>query len=247
MQDGRPNVVVRIFSRVTQLSEATDPLFVAFGAICCIAFFGVFGVLYLYAGLRGPGMRTLFDLDGERTLPAAFSGGLPAAASVLAFTLAEYGGDAGIPRRFVTTFGFVLAFMALDEVLSLHERLELWTGIDWQILYMPVVAVAAIIWAGTLSWLWRLRSGGTPLLLGGAVLWLVSQVFEFVQWGGFRSDASGQRWAILPEELGEMFGSALFGLALLVALRQALRLRGTVRPAYRRAAGPHSPWDVAGG
>jgi hypothetical protein len=52
--------------------------------------------------------------------------------------------------------------------------------------------------------------------LGGAAAWFVSQAIEALQWDGNRLI---HEWTIVPEEILEMTGSLLWGLALLIALR----------------------------
>ena len=124
-----------------------------------------------------------------------------------------------------------LAFFSLDELLSFHERLESFTGIDWQKLYLPVGALGALIGLGVLLQVRRdLRVVATLLAAGAA--WFVAQVFEAIQWKG---DKLVVPWLIYPEELLEMTGSALFGVAMLMVLRSD-RLRRS-RPGDRVGAG----------
>ncbi len=73
--------------------------------------------------------------------------------------------------RWALAAGF--AFMALDESLRIHERIEEILRIDWQILYAPIAAIL-----GLAGWaiLMRLRVWFRPAaayLAGGAVLWLL--------------------------------------------------------------------------
>lgn len=75
-------------------------------------------------------------------------------------------------------FALVMGRMGLDEVLSFHERLEAALGVDWQILYIPVVALAAICWTLVLT---RLRPFGRLVLLVGAGAWFASQVLVLLQ------------------------------------------------------------------
>ena len=117
--------------------------------------------------------------------------------------------------------GWVLAvaglwgLLGVDEAYAIHERLERVTGIDWQVLYAPIA------FAGLLLFLALLRTTrGTPkqLLTAGALGWGPSQVLELVQnWGG--EPAALYDWYMVPEELLEMAGSALFVLAMLLILR----------------------------
>lgn len=83
-------------------------------------------------------------LDNEDTLPAAFSGALLLAAAVLAVLVASLV-SRGRFRSFWLGMGAVFAFMALDEVWTIHERLEGGTGADWQLFYVPVVVGAGVL------------------------------------------------------------------------------------------------------
>ena len=107
--------------------------------------------------------------------------------------------------------GALFAFMAIDEVVQIHERLEGATDANWQLVYLPVMAVAGGVWLLVLR---RLTGGPRLLFVAGAAAWVVAQLFEWVQRDGA---VLTHRWTILPEELLEMTGSALFALALLSA------------------------------
>src|SRR4051812_9459419 len=102
--------------------------------------------------------------------------------------------------------------MGVDETVGLHEALTDWTGVHWQILYVPIVAVAAIGWLGAM------RRGTTLELRAGLVLgaaaWVLAQMIEFVAWGP-GSSGSESTIGVFAEELGEMTGSALFLLGLM--------------------------------
>ena len=163
-----------------------------------------------------PAVRAgVFDLDGERTVPAAFSALLLFAAGAAAFAL---GRQLGRTRWFA--LAAFLTFMALDEGLAIHDRVEGSIYHDWQVVYLPVIA------AGAAAWLAVLRAlGGQPaarrIYVAGAVAWTASQLVEFVQWrdGPEAMDVVGYVALMTTEETLEMIGSALFGIALLCVLR----------------------------
>jgi hypothetical protein len=67
------------------------------------------------------------------------------------------------------------------------------------------------------------------LFMLGAGAWIVSQLID----AGLNEEMG---WTIVPEELFEMAGSALFGLALLVALRQLLAAQPEIQREPARAA-----------
>src|SRR3954451_463917 len=165
----------------------------------------------------------MFELDGEYTVPAAFSGALLFAAAYAAWRVNKLD-----PDRSWICLAILFAFMGVDEVAGLHEALTEWTGIHWQILYIPIVAIAAVDWLAALK---RARpiglAGGLVL---GAAAWVIAQLIELVSFGpgGMNSEST---IAIFAEELGEMTGSSLFLLGLLTEL-----VHCTGRGAQRAAA-----------
>jgi hypothetical protein len=172
-------------------------------AVALLAFIAFLGLLGGLQALEVP--LHAFSLTGEWNVPALFSGGLLWGAAALAFAN-------GSQTRVIGAF---LAFMGLDELAVIHESLESWTGVDWQILYLPVILVGAIAWARTMP---RLRPAPVIawLWVGGAGAWFVAQVFEKLENHG---NVLVHPWMTLPEETLEMAGSSLFGLALLLTLQ----------------------------
>jgi hypothetical protein len=111
----------------------------------------------------------------------------------------------------------VFAFLGLDEIAALHEAVQDRVNVWGQAVLAPVVVVGVYAWWVTLRQLRSEQPAGT-LFLAGAVAWIVSQGIDAAfneHWG----------WTIVPEELVEMAGSALFGLALLVALQPLVARR----------------------
>lgn len=159
-----------------------------------------------------------FDLDGEWTLPALFSGALLFAAGSLAFLA---GGRVGNARLPYVLFGGFLISMGLDEVCSIHERLEAATSTDWQILYAPVILLGGTVWILLVRTFDR-RAQPFWLMATGAWAWVVAQVLENVQWGG-GTGAPVDAYArlMLIEETLEMVGSACFVVALYTVLYQS--------------------------
>lgn len=153
-----------------------------------------------------------FDLDGEYNVPALWSSLLLLAAGGLAALVARR------PRwRVVAGLAVLFAFMGLDEAVAVHERLEALTGVDWEILYVPVVAVGAAAWfvvwrrARPVAW-------ARTALVAGSAVWLVAQLLEKVQWHG-DVKAAHYNLMMVPEELLEMTGSLLFLAAMVLVAR----------------------------
>lgn len=157
------------------------------------------------------GLPSFFDLDDEGTLPSLWSGGLLAAAAAGAWRARAVIGRAALG------LAVLLAFMAVDEVVGVHEALERAVGVDWQVLYLPIIA------AGGVGWLLVLRGLRTvPLAAAlwvlGAGAWFVAQLLELWEWDGTvkRTNYYPKMYA---EESLEMVGSALWVVALIVLLR----------------------------
>ena len=153
------------------------------------------------------------DLNAEQSLPVLVSVGLLVLAAAAAYTWSRQGG--GRPALLLTGF---LLFMAVEEGAFLHERIESRLDVDWQLLYLPVVALGGYLWLRTLAGL--PRPWPAALLVLGGTAWALSQVFEALQWEGERL---AHVWMLFPEEGLEMAGSLLFALAFIAALETAPR------------------------
>ncbi len=121
---------------------------------------------------------------------------------------------------FHTLAGF-FAFMALDEVLSFHESIERTTGIDWQVLYVPIFLIGAVAGIGALLVLRGLRVAQLTFLAGGAA-WFVAQALEEIQWGANDEPIAHYNLLMVPEELLEYLGSALWFVAFVLVIRHVL-------------------------
>lgn len=117
----------------------------------------------------------------------------------------------------------ILAWLALDEGSAIHEKLERWSGIDWELLYLPVMAIGALAWWGVFR---RYRSDPriAALLIGGAGVWIAVLALELVQnWGGAPVQAEIYVPTMITEEALEMIGSAVILIAGMLALQHGVR------------------------
>jgi hypothetical protein len=195
-----------------------EPRVAAAVAAVAIAALGVAGTVVGTEAIpnQGPVSHSPFHLINERTIPAFFSGALLGAGALLAFLAARL--EPRGERLSWTVFGLVLLLMSADEVAEIHERLETWTGTDWQQIYLPVAALAAVAW-------WRIvkhvRGAARVMLVAGAVAWTIAFGLEDAQYDSRDRRVDLFEPMAITEEVLEMAGSALFGLALLTALRAA--------------------------
>jgi hypothetical protein len=202
-------------------------------AIVAVVAVGTVQLAQMHYDLGGPRVRG-FNLDGEWNVATAVSVALVAWAALLSFVLA--GNTSGHPRRGVlVAFGVLLTFLSLDDALEVHERLADRTDVEWQVLYLPLAVVGAVVFL----LVWRDLREFPPahlLLTGAAGAWFVAQaVFERVQrTPGYRLT---RPWSIAPEEALEMIGAALIAFALLTTLQDLARDPGATDP---RGRGRHA-------
>lgn len=169
--------------------------------------------------------RRLLDLDGELGASAVFSAALLLLAAAAALGWASVTATRwGVRWAALTALFFV--FMASDEVVSVHERMERLTGLDWQLIYVPVVIAAAVPAVGLVFDLPDRRT--RAVFLAGGAAWVGAQALEFYQW---HDDVLVHPLAIIPEEALEMLGSLLWAAALLVAVSRGRRRAAAPSPA----------------
>lgn len=179
----------------------------------------VFGCLGVLVNTHPDIVLKLFNLDKERNFPTLFSAALLLGNAVFVGML--------IRRRELSPLSWPLAIlfgeMACDETLRLHENLEDLTGLDWQIVYLPLILMAGLAWLGFLRRFWNERPVRW-LWPAGAAAWIVSQFSEAAAWGWWgllpNQEAQGYVAYVVAEETLEMTGSALFLLALVCQLQR---------------------------
>jgi hypothetical protein len=185
-----------------------------------IALMGIAGVIVGTDTYQGEGSLAdrMFNLANEKTVPTFFSGAILLAGglcSLLAGRLRVYG-----TRGWWIGFGAFLIFMSTDEVVQIHEKVETWTGIDWQQPYAFVALAAAVIWFKMLR---VVEPGPRLLLILGAVAWAISFGLEDAQYDSQDHRVAAFTPEAISEELLEMAGSSLFMIALVVALKAHAR------------------------
>lgn len=105
----------------------------------------------------------------------------------------------------------------------MHERLERWSGVDWQTLYSPFMGLAAVALWGVFR-RYRSQRRVAALLLAGAASWIAVLALELIQnWGGSAAPAAVYVPTMIAEEALEMIGSAAFLLAAMLILGQIVR------------------------
>jgi hypothetical protein len=183
------------------------------------AFMIVFGILGSIVYPGGGALRA-FDLNKEQTFPATFSGILLLGAGGLALLNGVVRCPNLADRRWWLVLAGVFAFLGIDEITALHEAVQDRVHIWGQTTLIPIVIAGGIAWLITLKRLGPQSVAGRLLILAAAT-WAVSQGIDLElneRWG----------WTIVPEELLEMAGSTMFGLAMLVAVRDVVGVKSPV-------------------
>ena len=212
---------------VARLPEAAE---IAIALGIAIALLGIAGAVVGTDAYQGEGSiwDRMFSLVNEKTVPTFFSGAILFAGGLCAMVAARvrlYG-----MHRLWIAFGALLIFMSADEVFQIHEHIETATGIDWEQPYAVVAIGAAFVWFNVLR---RMEPFPRSLMIAGAVGWAISFVLEDAEYDSADHRVSGFAVMAIIEELGEMIGSSLWLLAIVIALKA--HGRAAPEPAARYA------------
>jgi hypothetical protein len=194
-----------------RLALRIDPRRWALVVGAAIAFLGIMGILRF---AHKDALR-LFNLDGERNVPATFSGLLWLVVSLLAYLTGRAEEGRALAWKVLAVL-FVL--LAIDEVAEIHEHLQYYAGIDWQLLYLPIALAAGVAWIVVGRSLRSRRKSFWPFV-GATVCGLVAQPLEALQIDSHANPRPGFRVMVVSEELLEMTAALLLTLAFGFALR----------------------------
>ena len=203
------------FTRLADWAALVSPTHVGLFAGVVIAVLVVLGTL----------QRTLYPQWGAANLDSEMSVGTWVAATLLWAAAVLWILVAALerrPRMPIFAWGALLVLLALDEGNAFHEALERGTGVDWQIIYLPILVIGGTLW---LLLVRRYAPSTTAtLLVAGAGAWGITLILELVQnWGGSPIEAAFYNPAMIAEEALEMVGSTLIVVAGLIELRQLQR------------------------
>lgn len=162
-----------------------------------------------------------FDLDAERNVPSVFSAGLFAVAGLAAAGVRRVTPPGAPGRTAALVLAVLLAWMAVDDLAMLHERMVgLIDAVHWIVWYLPVVG-ATIYAAVRVS---RVHPEARGPFIFTFAAWCSSGFIEMASWDEVRHM---QPWGwVLVEETLEM----LAALALILGLVRVLRA-ATAAPA----------------
>jgi hypothetical protein len=191
---------------VACLVQRLNPVRLGFWAAVVVVSLGTMGAIS-----HGAHYMRVFDVNKEQNYASMFSGLALWAAAVMAICNGVFREERRRRRRWWVALALVFVYLGLDEMAALHEELQHLTGIWGQAFLLPVVVVGVAAWYVTLAQMLANRLA-VVLWVGGAAFWVVSQGIDLLL-------NAPMPWTTIPEELGEMTGSLLFGFSLLLVLR----------------------------
>jgi hypothetical protein len=161
--------------------------------------------------------RPLFDYDGEKNIPATVSASFLGIAGIAAVFWAFRAKGRGAWASRVLAILFL--FMSADEFGQMHEKLERITGVDWQLLYVPIMGMAAV---AAVALLRRMTSSVTRWLfcIGGAC-WGIAGVLEVLEYNSGDHRVHGYVPMMLMEENLELLGGLLFAVTMIMLIEHA--------------------------
>jgi len=202
--------------RLRELVSRSRPVPIAVVSGLAIVVFVALGIAQrtVYPGWQGA------NLDSEASVATWFSAALLWSAASC-WLLVAATARPRLPALWI--WPGLLAWLALDEGNALHERLERWSGIDWQLLYLPVLGIAAATW-WRLVRRYRTQRSTVGLLVAGAAAWATALLLELIQnWGGSPVTAAIYDPAMITEEALEMIGSTMVLIAAIWVLSRSTR------------------------
>ena len=204
-------VVVRGLERASDAVSRVPAIPTAVATGVVIAVLVAFGIAQRAAF---PEWR-LANLDTEASIATFFSATLLWAAAACWLFVAMRAQPGHLALR---VWWLLLVWLALDEGNAFHERLERWSGVDWQILYAPLLATGVVAWWGLVRRYRDLRDVGI-WLVAGAGAWGIALVLELIQnWGGSPARAAIYDPTMIAEEALEMIGSTAMLIAAVLVL-----------------------------
>lgn len=203
--------MTQVLDAAERLALRVDPRRWALLVGASIAFLGVMGILRF---AHKDALR-LFNLDGEHNVPSLFSGLLWLVVALLAYLVGRAETGRALAWKVLAVLFVLLAF---DEVAEVHEHLQYYAGVDWQLLYVPVALLAGIAWIAVARDLRRVRPAFW-LFVAATVCGIAAQPLEALEIDSHANPRHGFRVMVVSEELLEMLGALFLSLAFGLALR----------------------------
>jgi len=220
MRDRRRESLEAALEPNTLVRRLPEPRDFAIALGIGIVLMGIAGTIVGTDAYQGEGSLAdrMFNLANEKTVPSFFSGAILLAGGLCALI-------AGRLRVLGTRgwwygFGAFLVFMSADEVVQIHEKVETWTGVDWEKPYAFVALGAAVVWFNLVR---RMDNQLRILMACGAIGWMISFVLEDAEYDSMDHRVSGFTAMDTIEELAEMAGSSLWLITIVILLKRHQR------------------------
>jgi hypothetical protein len=206
-----------------QLARRVDPRHLAIALVAIIAAFAALDYVYKHA----LDSLVAFHLDDSdpavrNSLPAVVVGVMFLWAGALAVAVASMRSTPNATWWRVTAV--VLVFFGIEEALGLHTWADRHLGVDWNIVYLPFIAIAAVVWFETAN-LMRGHRPAQLMFASGLAGWMLAAVFDAAR--------TGRAHALPGGELLEMASAALLLLGVFTYAR-ACSLTESPAPLDRR-------------
>lgn len=152
-------------------------------------------------------------LASELSVPGSMSAALLLAGSYPAWLLSWRTSESAL------VFAASLVLVSFAELVALHHGIEAASGVDWQLLYLPVAGLTIL--AGRRTVMDHVRHP-LPLriLRAGGVAWIGALLLEAFQWSAGEGTALHAQVAT-TKDLLEIVGSALLFVALSITSARA--------------------------
>ncbi|MGH2980130.1 MAG: hypothetical protein ACRDLQ_10930, partial [Solirubrobacterales bacterium] len=159
-----------------QLARRFEPRHVLIALAAVVVSFAALDLVYN----RALDSLVAFHLDDsdpavQNSFPAVVTGVMLLSAAALAFAVAAIRTTAN-PTGWRAA-GVMLVVFALDQAIGLHTWIDRQFGVDANAAYLPLIAIATVVWFGAA----RLMTGhrGAQLMFGaGTVGWILTAVFD---------------------------------------------------------------------
>jgi hypothetical protein len=173
-----------------QLARRFDPRYLVVVIAALIAAFALLDYVYEHK-LDSLVAFKLDDSDPavRNSLPAVVVGFMFALAGALAIAVARMRGTPSPTWWRVTAA--VLIFFGIEEALGLHTWADRHLGVDWNVVYLPFISIAAVVWFQTITQLKGHRISQLLFAVGFAG-WMLAAVFDAARTGRAEALASGE-------------------------------------------------------
>jgi small-conductance mechanosensitive channel len=169
----------------------------------------------------------MFSLDEEGTIPAMFSSVMLLLISIVClFIYKETASETDNSESFWLIFALLYCFLALDEGVGIHERVERYSGVKWVYIYTPFCAIAFASICRFLAINEKSNSVAPKLIIGGLVVFFIgAAVAELISHWYRPLPYKLQQIEHLTEEALEMLGTAIVLAGCLTKLNETKRTK----------------------